>query len=270
DAVEGDATAAAAAAEEHPPLTPPDDAERADSGLAWVVLTPGNETEAPTGEKDAAVVVLRAWQADGARLTDAEPTPTRVAVDAASPGVREALTMMRPGEARRVWLPASLAPSFGRPEAELLTLELELLTLERAAPEPVVAVAAEETAVAKAPVKKADVPAKKPDTTAKKPDTAATTKTPTPVAKEKTGKELYDEAWELHKRGDLDGALPVYYDAAQHGYPRAYKQLGVLLERRGRPDAALEAYRRYLTALPSAPDADWVRGDIARLSGTAP
>lgn len=63
------------------------------------------------------------------------------------------------------------------------------------------------------------------------------------------------------KRKDYSGALSRYQEAIRTDpdYPRAYLGLGRVYEKLGRPRQALEAYRHYLDALPSAKQAQEAR-----------
>jgi len=57
----------------------------------------------------------------------------------------------------------------------------------------------------------------------------------------------------LYEKGDFDAAIPAFRSAAQVN-PMSNYNLGNALEQKGDKTEALEAYKRYLTAAPSAPD----------------
>lgn len=83
----------------------------------------------------------------------------------------------------------------------------------------------------------------------------------------KTGKDLYNEGRELHN-SNPSGALKLYEQAAGKGYASAYKQIGSIKVKLGDTGGAITAYKRYLSLVPSANDADMVKDIIVRLGGT--
>jgi protein-disulfide isomerase len=83
----------------------PGDAHRGTRGAAWVTTTPGRGDAA--GADDTIDVRWAAWSASG-RLFDASSGPAaRVVPSMLRAELAEAVTGMRTGEVRRVWLPAS-------------------------------------------------------------------------------------------------------------------------------------------------------------------
>src|SRR5665213_584730 len=123
---------------------PPADAIRSVSGLAMTVLQAGSGTEHPTGD-DCVIVRFTAWKRDGALFSTSGlhgETSTQC-LNAAIPGIAEALTAMAPGEKRRIGVPGELAFNGGaktlhvdRPPKVDLTFELELVRILKAAERP--------------------------------------------------------------------------------------------------------------------------------------
>ncbi|MBL8784432.1 MAG: FHA domain-containing protein [Deltaproteobacteria bacterium] len=83
----------------------------------------------------------------------------------------------------------------------------------------------------------------------------------------KTGEELYKEARAIHNT-DPGSALKLYEQAAAAGYASAYKMIGSIKIQKGDNAGAIAAYKRYLSLVPTAKDADTVRDIIIRLGGT--
>lgn len=69
--------------------------------------------------------------------------------------------------------------------------------------------------------------------------------------------------------GNLDVAEQMLSTAQskESGYPDIYKEIGAILEKKGKALEAIEAYRRYLSLKPNAKDADIVRIRIQQLGG---
>lgn len=116
--------------------TPPADAARSSSGLAWRVLRHGAD-ERPPRANDYVLVRYTGWTASGAMFdsTAARTSPARFRVRSVIPGWREALLTMRPGELRRLWVPEHLAYKGrgGAPKGTLI-FDIELLEIEGAKP----------------------------------------------------------------------------------------------------------------------------------------
>jgi FKBP-type peptidyl-prolyl cis-trans isomerase len=117
--------------------TPPDvagapkDAVRTKSGLAYTILTPGTGDASPTATQTVRVH-YSGWTPEG-RLFDSSVSrhnPISFALTKTSEGWREALSTMKVGERRRVWLSEALAREDGleQPPGPLV-YELELLEI---------------------------------------------------------------------------------------------------------------------------------------------
>jgi len=83
----------------------------------------------------------------------------------------------------------------------------------------------------------------------------------------KTGEELYKDARAIHNT-DPAAAQKLYEQAAAAGYASAYKMIGSIKIQKGDNAGAIAAYKRYLSLVPTAKDADTVRDIIIRLGGT--
>jgi peptidylprolyl isomerase len=119
--------------------TPPPGAEQTRSGLFTVLLKPGQGSEKPT-VADRVKIRYSAWTKAGVLFESTEfkdePVLLEVAAKSSIPGLKEALQMLSQGEARRFWIPASLAygdtPLDAANPAGPLTFDIELVELERA------------------------------------------------------------------------------------------------------------------------------------------
>jgi FKBP-type peptidyl-prolyl cis-trans isomerase len=122
----------------HPPTapsdvaSPPADAIKTPSGLAYEVLRPGTGTKHPS--KRATVVVhYSGWTTDGEMFDSSvmRDEPAEFAVDAVIPGWTEGLQLMTEGEKARFWIPEKLAykGKAGFP-AGMLVFDVELLTIK--------------------------------------------------------------------------------------------------------------------------------------------
>lgn len=113
---------------------PPEGAEKSESGLAWVVLKPGEGDQKPEPE-DKVTVHYTGWTADGKMFdsSEARKRPATFGVNRVIKGWTEALQMMTKGEKRRVWIPANLAygetPRRPGAPAGQLTFDVELLDI---------------------------------------------------------------------------------------------------------------------------------------------
>jgi FKBP-type peptidyl-prolyl cis-trans isomerase len=117
---------------------PPDDAERTASGLASIVLQPGEGTEHPDGN-DIVKVHYTGWTTDG-KMFDSSVVrgePAGLPMDRVISGWSEGLQLMVAGEKRRLWIPENLAyeGKAGKP-AGMLVFDIELLALNRMATVP--------------------------------------------------------------------------------------------------------------------------------------
>lgn len=113
---------------------PPEGAKTSESGLAWVVLKPGEGDEKPDPE-DKVTVHYTGWTKDGKMFdsSEARKRPATFSVNRVIKGWTEALKMMTKGEKRRVWIPANLAygekPSRPGAPSGQLTFDVELLDI---------------------------------------------------------------------------------------------------------------------------------------------
>lgn len=108
---------------------PPAHATRTSSGLAYVVLAPGQGARRPARD-ESAEVHYTGWHTDG-RMFDSSVTrgqPATFPLRAVIEGFAEALALMTEGQRIRVWIPEALAYG-GRPgrPAGTLVFEIELL-----------------------------------------------------------------------------------------------------------------------------------------------
>lgn len=115
---------------------PPDDAERSESGLAWVVLEPGDGETSP-GREDLVRVHYTGWETDG-RMFDssvARGEPATFPVANVIEGWVEGLQLMSEGERRRLWIPAELAygnrPDLTDAPQGMLVFDVELIEVLR-------------------------------------------------------------------------------------------------------------------------------------------
>lgn len=114
--------------------SPPSHAERTQSGVASVVLRQGNGAKKPSRE-DRVVVHYTGWTKDGKMFDSSldRGQPFAVALAHVLPGWAEGVTLMTPGERRRIWIPAALAygdvPRVAGAPAGPLTFDVELLEI---------------------------------------------------------------------------------------------------------------------------------------------
>jgi len=116
---------------------PPANAQRSESGLAWVVLKPGTGTEKPNPD-DKVTVHYTGWSADGTMFDSSEVRgrPTTFSLSRVIAGWTEGVGLMTKGERRRFWIPANLAYGDkpvrpGMPSGQL-TFDVELLDIAAA------------------------------------------------------------------------------------------------------------------------------------------
>jgi FKBP-type peptidyl-prolyl cis-trans isomerase len=113
---------------------PPADAERSASGLAWIVLEPGDGRRRPT-HADRVRVHYTGWQTDGTMFDSsvARGEPATFHAGNLIAGWVEGLRMMTEGERRRFWIPADLA--YGDPATRpgapsgMLVFDVELIEI---------------------------------------------------------------------------------------------------------------------------------------------
>ena len=113
---------------------PPSNAERSDSGLAWIVIRSGEGERSPTAE-DMVRVHYTGWQTDGTMFDSSvvRGEPAEFPAGALIPGWVEGLQLMTAGEIRRFWIPAELA--YGDPAsrpgapAGMLVFDVQLIEI---------------------------------------------------------------------------------------------------------------------------------------------
>jgi peptidylprolyl isomerase len=124
----------------------PDEAQRSDSGLAWVVLTE-SAGDAHPGEGDMVVMNFIGWTAEGKLVQESlsNGRPASIPFGALFPGWREGMQSMVAGEKRRFWIPGKLAhgeakpgeaPAEKGPPLGMLVYDVELISFEKAPPRP--------------------------------------------------------------------------------------------------------------------------------------
>lgn len=125
---------------------PPADAQKTDSGLAYKVLTPGDDGERPT-EFSTVEVHYTGWTTDGEMFDSsvARGQTTKFPLNRVISGWTEGVQLMTKGEKTRFWIPQDLAYK-GRPgpPAGMLVFDIELVDFNTppappAAPEDVAA-----------------------------------------------------------------------------------------------------------------------------------
>jgi peptidylprolyl isomerase len=117
---------------------PSAEAKKTASGLSTRVLQAGTSTDHPTKD-DVVTVHYTGWTTDG-RMFDSSTSrgkPVSFAVNRVMPGLAEALTLMVPGESRRLWIPESLAYKGQREPKGTLVFDVELVAIPNRAPEDV-------------------------------------------------------------------------------------------------------------------------------------
>lgn len=109
--------------------TPPADAQKTASGLAYKVLQPGTGTVKPTAE-DFVTVHYTGWTTDGKMFDSsyARNAASTFPVNRVIKGWGEGVQMMVAGEKRRLWIPKELAYAgqSGRPQG-MLVFDVELV-----------------------------------------------------------------------------------------------------------------------------------------------
>jgi FKBP-type peptidyl-prolyl cis-trans isomerase len=145
--------AAAASAQTAPPTTipappdvatPPANATKTASGLAFRVITPGKGTDHP-GKDDVVTINYTGWQTDG-KMFDSSVTrgkPASFSVGRVIAGFSEGLQLMVKGEKRRLWIPEALAYKGTREPKGMLVFDIELIDIPTRAPSDVKAVPAD-------------------------------------------------------------------------------------------------------------------------------
>lgn len=113
---------------------PPPEAERSESGLAWIVLEEGSGERRPTPE-NRITVHYTGWQTDGTRFDSSvvRGEPATFKLGQLIAGWVEGLQLMTEGERRRFWIPGELAYDNrpDRPNAPkgMLVFDVELIEI---------------------------------------------------------------------------------------------------------------------------------------------
>ncbi|KPK14135.1 MAG: peptidylprolyl isomerase [Myxococcales bacterium SG8_38] len=121
---------------------PPENAQKSESGLAWVVLKEGTGEGHPSAW-DVVTVEYTGWTTDG-RMFDSSVKrgkPAEFPLNRVIKGWQEGVQLMVPGEKRRLWIPGELAygepnpndphAAFGPPRGTLV-FDVELLSFKEA------------------------------------------------------------------------------------------------------------------------------------------
>jgi FKBP-type peptidyl-prolyl cis-trans isomerase len=115
--------------------TPPADAVKTDSGLAYKITAPGRGSVHPT-PNDLVKVVTLFWTKESVESKPSSlSTPTQPILVGAivAPGLREALALMTTGQRMRLWIPEKLAfaGAAGKPKGPLM---VDVMLLDIIAP----------------------------------------------------------------------------------------------------------------------------------------
>ena len=111
--------------------TPPSDATKTASGLAYQVLRPGTGTHHPTSA-DTVTVQYTGWTTDG-KMFDSSLTrgaPSSFPLDRVIPGWTEGIKLMVEGEKVRLWIPERLAYKGSSAPYGMLVFDIELIKIQ--------------------------------------------------------------------------------------------------------------------------------------------
>jgi peptidylprolyl isomerase len=110
-------------------VTPPADAQKTASGLAFKVVTPGSGSVKPT-DTDLVKVAFNGWTKDGKSFSGPPPVRPMQMSQIILPGLSEGLKLMTTGQKTKLWLPEKLAfgGAAGKPAGPIL-LEVVLLDI---------------------------------------------------------------------------------------------------------------------------------------------
>jgi hypothetical protein len=111
--------------------TPPKDAKKTSSGLAYKVLTPGKGKQHPTATSEV-TVQYTGWTTDG-QMFDSSVTHGEAAtfpLNRVIAGWTEGVQLMVEGEKTRFWIPENLAYRGQRAPYGMLVFEIELLKIK--------------------------------------------------------------------------------------------------------------------------------------------
>ncbi len=117
---------------------PPENAQKTDSGLAFLVLKKGRGRARP-GPYDVVTVDYTGWTTDGVNFDSSVVKGKRAEfrLNQVVKGWREGLQLMTKGEKRRFWIPEELAYQ-GRPRRPrgMLVFDIQLYKIQKAPPLP--------------------------------------------------------------------------------------------------------------------------------------
>jgi len=111
--------------------SPPHDAQRTSSGLAYKVLTPGIGTRHPKSV-DQVTVNYTGWTTDGKMFDSslARGQPATFPLDHVIAGWTEGMKLMVVGEKVRFWIPQNLAYQGKQPPFGMLVFDVELINIQ--------------------------------------------------------------------------------------------------------------------------------------------
>ena len=111
--------------------TPPADAKRTASGLAYKVLQPGTGTRHPR-KSDEVTVNYTGWTTDGKMFDSsvARGKPSSFPLDHVIPGWTEGVQLMVEGEKTRFWIPQGLAYQGNQAPYGMLVFDVELIKIK--------------------------------------------------------------------------------------------------------------------------------------------
>ena len=111
--------------------TPPADAQRTHSGLAYKVLQPSTGTRHPTST-DKVTVNYTGWTTDGKMFDSsvARGAPSTFPLNKVIPGWTEGMQLMTEGEKMRFWIPENLAYGGKQPPFGMLVFDVELIKIQ--------------------------------------------------------------------------------------------------------------------------------------------
>lgn len=114
-------------------VTPPADATKTASGVAFKITRPG-QGELRAKDTDMVHIDYVTWGADGKELSSSKERgrPARIGLSGVIPGLAEMLQQMALGEQRRVWIPASQASKGwpNPPQGQAITMDVTLVEVK--------------------------------------------------------------------------------------------------------------------------------------------
>ena len=118
------------------PLTPPEDAQKTESGIQFVIVEPGTGSDKPT-ESDTVVFEFAGWQEDGTPIQDSfnAPRSPRAPVNKLTNSWQELIQLMVQGQKIVAWVPPGIDQLRGGPEGTVI-FEFTLKELIKAPPAP--------------------------------------------------------------------------------------------------------------------------------------